>query len=189
LIAQLRAWQDARSMRARARDPGFLETAQSYAPVLASLAVRLTGNEADASDLVQDTYERALRAYERLPADANVRAWLIAILHNLFIDRCRRARRAPRMTELLPDTAASPPDPEPPPAWTNVTREEVTAALDKLDPTFRRVYELHAVEGRSYQEIAEALGIPKNTVGTRLIRARKKLKAILTGGSPEEDPE
>jgi RNA polymerase sigma-70 factor (ECF subfamily) len=153
------------------------------------MAMRLTGNAADAHDLVQDTFERALRAYPRLAPDANVRGWLIAILHNLFIDHCRRVRRAPKTAELVPEVAAAPPDPPPAPAWTMVSPEQVRAALDRLGPPFREAYELHAVEGRSYQEISERLGIPKNTVGTRLIRARKKLKALLLGelGPAAED--
>ena len=165
----------------------FQEAVREHEAVLRAVAMRLSGNTADAGDLVQDTFERALRAYDRLAPGANVRGWLIAILHNLFIDQCRRARRAPRTAELLPDVAAAPADPPPPPAWTRLSAEQVRAALDRLDPPFRQAYELHALEGRSYQEISSTLGIPKNTVGTRLIRARQKLKALLLGVAGEED--
>ena len=175
-------------MRDVGAHPRFHEVARQHEPVLRGLAMRLTGNPADAGDLVQDTFERALRAFDRLPRDANVRAWLIAILHNLFIDHCRRVRRQPRMAELGPDIPAHAPDPAPP-KWTSVSPEQVRAALDRLDPQFRRVYEMHALEGRSYQEIAESLGLPKNTVGTRLIRARKKLKALLEGKEDDDGGE
>ncbi|HWM88239.1 MAG TPA: sigma-70 family RNA polymerase sigma factor, partial [Kofleriaceae bacterium] len=142
------------------------------------LAEHLASGKADARDLVQDTFERALRAWERLPADSNVRGWLVTILHNLFIDRCRRARRAP--TTTIPDELQAPPPEEvAPPAWADVTPEQLHAALAELDGEFRRAYELHALEGWSYRRIADELGVPVNTVGTRLLRARRKLRVIL----------
>ncbi len=106
-----------------------------------------------------------------------MRGWLITILHNLFIDRCRRARRAP--TTSIPDELQAPPEDVSVPAWANVTPDQLRAAMSELDDEFRRAYELHALEGRSYRQIADELGIPMNTVGTRLLRARRKLRLIL----------
>ena len=57
--------------------------------------------------------------------------------------------------------------------------------MERLEPEFREVFVLHAFERRSYRDIAAALGIPQNTVGTRLLRARRKLRVLLVGG-PEE---
>jgi RNA polymerase sigma-70 factor (ECF subfamily) len=143
---------------------------------LVLLATRLARDPADAKDLVQDTFERALRAWDRLPADANVRAWLVTILHRLFIDRCRRAKRGAvvPLDQEHPGVEAPPP-----PAWADVTSEQLGRAVAQLDDEFRRVYELHAVDGKSYKEIADALGIPGSTVGTRLLRARRRLKELL----------
>jgi RNA polymerase sigma-70 factor (ECF subfamily) len=141
------------------------------------LARRLCGNEADASDLVHDTYERALRAYDRYTDRGNLRSWLVAILNNLFIDRCRKARRTPR-AEALDEVDVPAAEPDAAPAWASVTTAQIATALDAVGPEFRRVYELHAA-GRSYDEIASELRIPKATVGTRLLRARKKLKESL----------
>jgi RNA polymerase sigma-70 factor (ECF subfamily) len=150
---------------------------REHEAALTAIARRLCGNQADADDLVQETYERALKAWDRYSDRGNLRSWLAAILNNRFIDRCREARRAPR-TEEIDDRALPAPEPVAPPAWANVTPEAVQAALAEIGSTFRSVYELH-VAGKSYDEIATELGIPKSTVGTRLIRARRKLKALL----------
>ena len=155
----------------------FTDAVREHEPLLLGLARRLCGNEADASDLVHDTYERALRAWERYTDRGNLRSWLVAILNNLFIDRCRKARRTPR-SESVEELEIAAPEIVAPPAWSNVTGAQVEAALAQIGIEFRRVYELHAA-GRSYDEIAAALQIPKATVGTRLLRARKKLKEVL----------
>jgi RNA polymerase sigma-70 factor, ECF subfamily len=156
----------------------FEDAVRAHEPELTLLAKRLTSSIADARDLVQDTFERALRAWDRLPADSNVRGWLVTILHNLFIDRCRRAHRAP--TSPIDDQLEAPqPEELPAPPWADVTPEQLRAALRELDEEFRRAYELHALAGRTYRQIADELGIPVNTVGTRLMRARRKLRVIL----------
>ena len=72
-------------------------------------------------------------------------------------------------------------DPEPPaPAWLDITPEQVQAALAKIGDEFRVVYELATSQNRSYKEIAAELRLPAATVGTRLIRARRKLRRLLT---------
>jgi RNA polymerase sigma-70 factor (ECF subfamily) len=152
---------------------------RDHQAALEAFALKLCGNPPDAHDLVQDTFERALRKLATLQPGTNERAWLFTILHNLFIDRCRRKQRDPASANVAELDLPSPGEPEPPPAWTRLGAAEVRAAVAQLDDEFRRVYELHALEGRSYQEIAAALAIPQNTVGTRLLRARKKLKSIL----------
>lgn len=163
----------------------FSEVVRAYEAQLLAIARKLCGNDADARDLVHDSYERALRAWDRYADRGNLRGWLVAIMHNLFIDRCRKAKRDPR-TEAIDDVELATPEAETPPTWANVTADQVSRALDRLDADFRDVYRLH-VAGRSYAEIAAALGIPTATVGTRLLRARKKLKDVLLheiGGEP-----
>lgn len=174
--------------RARTSRPGFEEAVRAHGPALASLAERLCRSKADARDLIQDTYERALRAWDRLPPGANERGWLITICHNLFIDRCRRARRLPR-TDGRDVMEAPAPEVVSPPPWSEVTPDQVRQALTELDEEFRRAYELHAIAGRSYREIAEELGVPPSTVGTRLLRARQKLKTILLARMAAEGTE
>jgi RNA polymerase sigma-70 factor (ECF subfamily) len=156
----------------------FAVAVREHEPTLAAIARRLCGNAADADDLLHDTYERALRAWERYADQGNLRGWLVAILNNLFVDRCRRAKRA-RMESIDPIVDIPAPEPAAPPVWTRVSNEQVAAALNELGTEFRRVYELHAA-GKSYDEIAAELNIAKATVGTRLVRARKKLKDRLT---------
>jgi RNA polymerase sigma-70 factor (ECF subfamily) len=98
-------------------------------------------------------------------------------MHNLFIDKLRRlkARREdltdePR--EATPVEAAA--------WWETVTAEEVQAQLAELPLDQRRTFELFAFEGKSYDEIAASMGIAKATVGTRILRARGKLRELLT---------
>jgi RNA polymerase sigma-70 factor (ECF subfamily) len=146
--------------------------------VLKTLAKRLCRDTAEANDLVQDTFERALRAASNQVPE-NPRAWLVTIMHNLFIDRCRRKRREPAMVTFGEQTDVPPPEPEPEPEWAAISIEQLKTALASLDDGFRRVYELHCFEGASYDEIAQALNIAKNTVGTRLARARLKLRELL----------
>ncbi len=147
---------------------------------LAVLARRLCGNTSDADDLVQDTLERALRARGKYIEQGNRRGWLAVILRNRFRDRYRASRRQAQPSDEI-DDIATPEQPEAAP-WEAITPEQVDAALVELDPRYRRVYELYT-RGRAYSEIAEELGISINTVGTRLLRARAKLKAILNATS------
>jgi RNA polymerase sigma-70 factor, ECF subfamily len=162
-------------------DARFAEAVVAHEATLTAIALKLCRNRPDALDLVQDTFERALRAWHRLPTDANVQAWLVTILHRRFIDRCRRARRA-RLADATADRRApAVTEPVGVSVWTGVTPEQVATALASLDDEFRRAYVLYVIEGRTYQQIAEQLAIPRSTVGTRLLRARRKLRELLVG--------
>ena len=172
---------------AAARNPRFEAFAAEHEPQLRAIAMRLTGNAADAADLVQDCFERAFRNYDKLEPGTNPRAWVVTILHNMFIDRCRRVRREP-LRVAVEDVALAAPEPanDPDPAWATLTAEDLRVALGQLDADFRDVYRMHALENRSYKEISAALGIPAATVGTRLLRARDKLRRLLAGAGPEK---
>jgi RNA polymerase sigma-70 factor (ECF subfamily) len=143
---------------------------------LAVLARRLCGNAADAEDLVQDTLERALRARGRYDEQGNRFGWLATILRNRFRDGYRASRRRAVPCDGIDQLAM--PEPVEPSAWERVTDAQLDGALAQLEPGFRNVYELYA-RGFAYAEIARELGISINTVGTRLLRARAKLKTIL----------
>jgi RNA polymerase sigma-70 factor (ECF subfamily) len=160
--------------------------AREHSPALTAFALKLCGDPSDARDLVQDTFERALRAGASQQPRTNERAWLFTILHHLFIDRYRRQARGPRHTSI-DDVDIAAVEPAAPPAWARVSVEEVKAALEELDPDFREVYRMHAIDGLGYAEIAERLGAPVSTVGTRIMRARRKLRALLMKQSPEGD--
>ncbi len=173
------------ALAAAGPDRRFEAMILAHEPTLSRMALKLCKNPSDAHDLVQDTFERALTRRDQLVAGSNEAAWLVTILHNLFIDRCRKQKRTPR-SEPIEDIQVAAPEPEAEPAWSSITPAEVQAALAQLGEEFRRVYELATVESRSYQEIADVLGIPKATVGTRLIRARRKLKELLVARTGKE---
>jgi RNA polymerase sigma-70 factor (ECF subfamily) len=176
-----------RSLPAPTLDSRWYEAfVREHESVLHGTALRLCGNASDARDLVQDTLERGLRSLARYKPGTDGRAWLLTILHHLFIDRCRsriRERRADVSAEEVEERVAAP-EAEALPTWAAISPEQLREALEKIPEEFRLVYQLHALEGRSYIEIAERLGIPKATVGTRLIRARRRLKELLMPTTP-----
>jgi len=143
---------------------------------LAAIARQLCGNSADADDLVQDTFERVLRAETRYVEQGTRRGWLATVLRNRFRD-CYREKRRHAPSSVAIDKLPMH-EPDEPALWEHFTEAQIAAALAQLDPAFRRVYELHG-SGYSYKKIARELGISINTVGTRLFRARTKLKEIL----------
>lgn len=156
----------------------------SFEPKLFAVARRLCGDPVDAKDLVQDTLERALRSQDVPPTEPRVRAWLYTILQNVFLDHCRRERtKAMREGPLDPEVEATcpVPEPDPAPAWATITHGQLRSALDEVKEDFRSVYELHEFKGHSYEEIARQLGIARATVGTRLVRARQRLRVLLAG--------
>ena len=155
-----------------------VEMVSHYEQVLFARAMRLVRSQSDAWDLVQDTYERALRGQASFQPGTNLRLWLMTILYNLFLDRCRRQAREPRTLAIDEHEVASP-EPYAPEPWESISHEEVTAALASLEHPFREVYELRLIDTCSYDEIAERLTIPRSTVGTRLMRARHKLRQSL----------
>ena len=143
-------------------------------PILRAVARNLARNSMEVEDLVQDVYERALRQIDRIDLTANPRGWMVTVLHNLHIDRCRqRARMKPHVPH--DDVPLAAPEAREAPIWASITTEDVRRAAAELPAELRDAYVMFALEGRSYIEIALALGIPKATVGTRLSRARARL--------------
>jgi RNA polymerase sigma factor (sigma-70 family) len=146
----------------------------------------LTRDETQAEDLVQDTL---VRAYERrglFRPGGNLRGWLLAILHNIFIDgRRRHMAEARRLEEAsaLADTAALPEQ------EAGIRLEQIKAAFLRLPDEQRAALHLVAIEGLPYQEAADALKIPLGTLMSRLGRARAALRgfeAEETGSQPSQ---
>jgi RNA polymerase sigma-70 factor (ECF subfamily) len=154
------------------------EMAAEFESVLYARALRLLRSPQDAWDLVQDTFEHALRGYARFQPGTNLRVWLMTIMHHLFIDRCRRKAREPNAA-CIEDHEIPSPEPTPQHPWEAITDEQIASALEDLESPFREVYQLRLFDRCSYDEIAERLTIPRSTVGTRLMRARQKLKKTL----------
>ena len=149
-------------------------------PALRRYALGLTGNAAAADDLLQDCVERALRRIETLEDDKRVAAWLRSILFNLFIDERRRfASRGQEVEaselDAVIDTRAAP----------DMQQEasEVLRAAATLSPQHRQVLLMVGVEGLSYREVADEIGLPIGTVMSRLARARDQLRERLASVS------
>jgi len=153
------------------------ELRRDHGEYLQGLARRLCRATLDPDDLVQDVFEKTVRSPSSIPPGANERAWLSRVMHNLFIDRLRRKharREEPIVTEVVAGVA------DEHPWWESLTAAEVRAAVAKLPDDQRATFELFAFDGKSYDEIAAALEIAKGTVGSRIVRARTKLRELLT---------
>lgn len=168
----------------------FEAEALRHLDALYRTALRMTRSEADAEDLVQETYIRAFRFRDQFTLGTNMKAWLFRILTNTFINTYRRKTAQPEVTDLegidefslyrrMADDRAASTSPDPEAELLNsLVDTEVTDALEELPEKFRTTVLLD-VEGFSYKEIAEMLGIPIGTVMSRLHRGRKFLQKRL----------
>lgn len=169
-------------------DP-FEQQALSFLDALYRTGLRMTRSEADAEDLVQETYIRAFRFRDQFTPGTNMKAWLFRILTNTFINAYRRKATQPQTTELddVEETALhrhmaktgaeASPEPERV-VLDSMVDSEIREALEDLPEHFRTVVLLD-VEGFAYKEIAEMLDIPIGTVMSRLHRGRKFLQRRL----------
>lgn len=155
------------------------ELTKLHGTYLRGLARKLCRSELDPDDLVQDVFEKTVKSLEAIPDGANERAWLARVLHNMFIDKLRR-RNARREEPIDNDEPPQPPPAEEEVWWQKLTPETVRAAVAKLPDDYRVTFEMFAFERRSYDDIAATLKIAKATVGTRISRARQRLRDILT---------
>lgn len=154
-------------------------------------AFRLTHSLESAEDLVQETLVHAYRGFSQFKRGTNLKAWLMRIMLNLFISHYRHQQRTVPTVSLeglleelelteegsnfLLDESVSPEEI----VMSRVMDDEVAKALEKLPEPFREVVILCDIEGLSYAEVAEALGIPIGTVRSRLSRARETLRQLL----------
>jgi RNA polymerase sigma-70 factor (ECF subfamily) len=177
----------AQEARARVR---FEEEALELSDQVYRVARRLVGTREEAEDLVQQTYERAFRAWRQFTPGTNLRAWLLRILTNLNIDRGRRQQRSPQTTSL--DTEAGdyflynklesqvPEDnPDEERVLERLSQDSVVEALADVPHDFRDVIVLVDIGEFSYADAAQILDIPIGTVMSRLHRGRRILKKNL----------
>ena len=159
--------------------PSWEEVARDHGRFLYNVAYRLTGNDDDARDLVQESLLRVRRGLETYQP-GSLEGWLARIVTNVFLDEVRRKRRRPETA--LPD------DPErvlPTEAGADEVSSssglsvEIQAALAALPEEFRVPVVLRDVADRTYEEIAESLGVPVGTVRSRLHRGRRLLRTAL----------
>lgn len=149
------------------------------------VALARRAGDVDAEDVAQDVFERWLRSRERLAPSTNVRAWMAVVLRHLIIDRQRRRRVSPERLALGEQTVEEHGvEPalrtEPERWWHALGRGDVEAALAGLSSPQRTAFELFELEGKSYDEVAAALQISRSTVGVRVLRARRRLRELLS---------
>lgn len=169
----------------------FEETVLPLRDELKKAAMKLTHSLESAEDLVQETLLHAYRGFAQFKQGTNLKAWLMRIMLNLFISHYRHQQRtvptvsleglleelelAEENSELLLDEGISPEEI----VMAKVMDEEVAKALERLPEPFREVVILCDIEGLSYAEAAQTLGIPVGTVRSRLSRARETLRKML----------
>jgi RNA polymerase sigma-70 factor, ECF subfamily len=158
----------------------------AHVSTLFSRALSLTRDLDDAWDLVQDTMERALTHIPACLPPEKMGSWLLTILRNLFIDSVRSVRF--RAARLRDEGLAELPHPEAeePAVWQRFELPDVRTCLARLPAGLARAYALYAFDGLSYEQIAKQLNISKATVGTRLFRARLRLRELLLAGRHAE---
>jgi RNA polymerase sigma-70 factor (ECF subfamily) len=177
----------AQEARARVR---FEEEALELSDQVYRVARRLVGSREEAEDLVQQTYERAFRAWQQFTPGTNLRAWLLRILTNLNIDRGRRQQRSPQTTSLDTDAGdyflynqlesqVPEENPDEERVLERLSQDSVVEALADVPHDFRDVIVLVDIGEFSYADAAQILDIPIGTVMSRLHRGRRILKKNL----------
>ena len=164
----------------------FEAAAMPFVDALYNTAYRMTRNSEDAEDLVQETYLKAYRYYDKFEEGTNFKAWLFKIMKNTFINNYRKRQQAPALSDFADieesfesqvseETARQTKNPEEE-FLENVLDEDVQRALDELPPDYRMVVILADLEGFAYKEIADILEVPVGTVMSRLYRGRRLLE-------------
>ncbi len=167
----------------------FDSQAMPYLDSLYNTAYRMTRSAEDAEDLVQETFFKAYKYYDKFEEGTNLKAWLFKILKNTFINNYRKRKLEPRSVDFAEiedsferivrrDNTEQPADPEAE-FFHGVLDDDVKRALDSLPYDYRMVVLLADLEDFSYKEIAEILDCPVGTVMSRLYRGRKLLEKAL----------
>ena len=175
----------------------FIEEAIPHMDAVYRFALRLTGTQDGAEDLVQDTFFRAFRAWDQYTPGTRCKSWLFTICRNVFLrQRERRQRHDEIVQETAQEDAASlsreapvfaaskDSDPEGD-FFKSIVDEEILEAIDDLPNEYRMAVVLSDLEDLSYNEIAEIMEIPVGTVKSRLFRGRRQLQKRLHGYAVE----
>lgn len=156
---------------------------EALIPRLRRFARALTGSREAADDLTQDTLERAWTKRELWQAGTNLRAWLFAVMHGVFVNGTRR-RRPTESLDAMQSTGGERRD-DSASVETAIALRDMRAALLRLPDDQRQVVLLVGLEQCSYAEAAEVLGVPIGTVMSRLARGRERLRQLLEEGAPD----
>jgi len=162
----------------------FEREAVPHMDILYNYALRMTGSRDDAHDLVQETYLKAYRFWDKYEKGTNIRAWLFRIMKNSYINRYRKEVKEPETVDyeeiqnfynIIRDEATDPNDLEEK-IFGGLLEDDVAKALESLPEDFRTVVILCDIEGLSYEEISEFVECPIGTVRSRLHRGRNILR-------------
>jgi RNA polymerase sigma-70 factor, ECF subfamily len=159
-------------------DQVLSELLSEHATSMFRLARSIVRDAALAEDVVQESLMKAWQSAESFRGDASLKSWALRITHNTAISMLRRRRDEYRSPEQLPDDPDNFAEPSRQVSG-RLMVDDLWVELDKLDPVSRSITVLREVEGLTYEEISEALGLPLPTVKTRLFRARKALASAL----------
>ena len=164
----------------------FEELVKRYEPHVAAVVVGMLGDRQEADDVGQEVFVRFYRSLDRFRGEAALGTYLTRIAINLSLNELKRRKRRRllfrRSDEALQIASSDPEDA----IASRETKALVQRAIQQLDPVFRSVLVLRLIEGYSTEETADLLGIPLGTVLSRLSRAQKRLKEILTPFVQEE---
>lgn len=171
----------------KARHREFEKEVIPHMSAMYNFALRMTADEEDAQDLVQETLMKAYRFFDSFEKGTNCKAWLFRILKNSFINKYRKTAKEPNKIDydeikdfynIIKEESADPNDLESQ-LFGEVLDDDITGALQRIPADFRAVVVLCDIEGLTYEEIAEMVGCPVGTVRSRLHRGRKLLKDSL----------
>ncbi len=154
----------------------FEKQAFPLMPMLYRTALRLTRNQADAEDLVQNTFLRAFNFFDKFTQGTSFKAWIFKVMTNIFINEYRKQSRDPQKVSLE-DYLVGTPDPEHL-FFENLVDEDIKRAIEELPDQYRLTFLLYT-EGFSYKEIASITETNLGTVMSRLHRARRLLQEKL----------
>jgi RNA polymerase sigma-70 factor, ECF subfamily len=192
-----------RASKSRAQAHGFLSPETfSFPPMSPAAAARLGGDQLEAiviehsaavyrlarsvvrddalaDDVTQETFIKVWKHLDDFRGDSSLRSWVLRIAHNTAVSTLRTIKDSATDPSKLPEA-------DDPIATTRVVEgriatHDLRAALDQLDDLTREIVVLREIEGMSYEEISETLGVPIPTVKTRLLRARRRLTVMLEG--------
>jgi RNA polymerase sigma-70 factor (ECF subfamily) len=176
----------------------FEQEVLPHLETLARVARRMSHHHQAAEDLVQDTLERAYCHFGRYQPGTNIRAWLLRIMSNLHVSNCRREATLPPIAsvsitdDVLPAHQATWADPRDSDVeactMDRLAEEAILATIDALPLRLQVVVRLVCVHGLPTQGVADTLGIPRGTVGSRLHRARSRLRHALKDRAAPELP-
>lgn len=186
-------WKSNNSMKGLAvesdRNPMFDELLLEHLDLLFAVGMKLTRNADDAEDLVNNTVLKALRFHDKFKEGTYIKAWLLTILRNTYINQYRQRVRRPSQVELSGTEESKEAYPDPALRYLpksesyadvmELFEDKVRVAVDTLPIEFRKVVIMADVEDRSYKDIAAALDCPIGTVMSRLYRGRKILRTQL----------